>query len=501
MERECQRTGVPRLWRFHLHYHEYLADLVPRENDEDAARRVAALLEGWCRAFPASRSSTDAWHPYCIARRLPAWARLFAHQRFRDTLASRLGPSMARQADWLASRLETDLGGNHLWENGRALAIAGTCMDGPAASRWQRMGLGILDRCLEEQILPSGEHFERSPSYQLRLAAGLVELADWLDCRREIPSERYRAVAREMFRFLDRIRHPDGRLPLFGDSTLDSSDRRDAGAESGVRWVGDYFVYRSAENLLLFDAGNIGPDHLPAHAHADLLGVEISLGGRRVLVDSGTFAYEGPKRADYRSSGAHNVLILDEVDHADVWSSFRMGRRGHVTSRASGQTPEGCWVRAAHDAYRHLGISLVERVWFLAGESGPWFSIHVARGRSRRVHRAREYLHWHPDSGIAWHKDATDVARLPGGWVWEKASASGSVVPRDGHYSPDFHVEIPAFVLELRWQDRLPLVFAWSLSRGASPRATVWLDDDALHLTWESGGRRRAAAVPLTPLH
>ena len=46
------------------------------------------------------------------------------------------------------------------------------------------------------------------------------------------------------------------------------------------------------DNLVtLIDRSNVGPDYLPAHAHADTLSFELSLFGKRVIVNSGTSLY------------------------------------------------------------------------------------------------------------------------------------------------------------------------------------------------------------------
>jgi len=44
--------------------------------------------------------------------------------------------------------------------------------------------------------------------------------------------------------------------------------------------------------VMIADVGEIGPDHLPGHAHADTLSFELSLRGQRVLVNGGTSTYE-----------------------------------------------------------------------------------------------------------------------------------------------------------------------------------------------------------------
>ena len=101
---------------------------------------------------------------------------------------------------------------------------------------------------------------------------------------------------------------------------------------------------------------------MPAHAHADLLTFEASFGGRRLFVDSGVFNYEDDAMRRYcRSSAAHNVLQIDGHDQCDMWSRFRMGYRGWPTGLECGQTHGFHWARAAHNAYRRLGVPKLGR--------------------------------------------------------------------------------------------------------------------------------------------
>src|SRR6185503_10243813 len=167
--------------------------------------------------------------------------------------------------------------------------------------------------------------------------------------------------------FLREILHPDGESPLLGDSCLNSTSPprqliaavdattparpssspspghsttrtkgtiQEEGAitpdgKESARVVGDYWVFRDQRDFLLFDAGPVAPDFLPAHGHCDLLGMEVSLSGRRFVVDSGVFNYEADAMRQYcRSTAAHNVLQIDDAEVCDVWSKFRMGYRG-----------------------------------------------------------------------------------------------------------------------------------------------------------------------------
>jgi uncharacterized heparinase superfamily protein len=48
-----------------------------------------------------------------------------------------------------------------------------------------------------------------------------------------------------------------------------------------------YYGVRRGGHLLIADAGRVGPDHLPAHAHGDIFSFEWTLRGQRVVVDAG----------------------------------------------------------------------------------------------------------------------------------------------------------------------------------------------------------------------
>jgi uncharacterized heparinase superfamily protein len=264
--------------------------------------------------------------------------------------------------------------------------------------------------------------------------------------------------------------------------------------------VGDYFVASRGGDRLIFDAGDVGPDHLPAHSHADLLGFEMSLAGERAVVDSGVFAYTGAARADFRSSRAHNVLVVDDEELADCWSSFRMGRRGHVVARASGRTAEGTWVVASHDAYAHRGIDRVSRCWFFAEGNGPWFSMHVVRGRSTRTHESCERIHWHPDHSIDLDGQTAVARGSDRPYLWECAGES-TVRCVAGKYSPSFYRAASNRVLEIRCKGALPILSAWSVTPGADPiHPTASLDGDVLILSWMQRSRRKTTCIPLADL-
>ena len=91
--------------------------------------------------------------------------------------------SLAAQLIFLEANLETDIGGNHLIKNIKALIWASAFFQGPDAARWRKLGLDLLARELTAQILTDGVHYERSPSYHCQ------RLADLLECRHALGAE------------------------------------------------------------------------------------------------------------------------------------------------------------------------------------------------------------------------------------------------------------------------------------------------------------------------
>ncbi|MBL8740187.1 MAG: heparinase II/III-family protein, partial [Myxococcales bacterium] len=130
-------------------------------------------------------------------------------------------------------------------------------------------------------------------------------------------------------------------------------------------------IARMGPARLVAKVGEIGASYIPAHAHADALSFELWVGGQRLVVDTGVTQYaEGPRRDWCRSTAAHNTVTVDDLDSAEVWSSFRVGRRPLTTVRNTAVDPGEVRITASHDGYAHLpGSPLHERTWVLGDSS------------------------------------------------------------------------------------------------------------------------------------
>jgi len=479
-----QCGDVADLWRFHLHYHEFLLDLAAeglRRGESAWLDRAWRLVAAWIAGNrPGDRRvHRDGWHPFCISRRLPVWTLLWSASPPESDIAEAILRSLCVQARFLEEHLEWDVRGNHLIENAKALVFAGAFFEGAEARWWLEKAGRILRKELGNQILPHGEHFERSPMYHAQVLEAVLDVRD---AAREVAPELSRRcgdTAVAMAGFLRALLAPDGAIPLLGDSCFGETpapgaliaraeggapeqNPRDGAHDRPARVVGDYWIYRHAADSLLFDAGPVGPDHLPAHAHADLLGIEASVAGRRLLVDGGVFGYEDDAmRAYCRSSAAHNVLEIDGRDPCDVWSRFRMGRRGHPHGFETGETHGFFWARATHNGYRRLGVPEVGR-WVACRPGGPWLLVDWARGRG--THQMTSRLRLHPDVGV--HQTAENEVRLQvnDAVLRLRPLAGGAVRVAPGWYCPEFGLRRACPVIQGEAAATLPHVGGWCLA-------------------------------------
>lgn len=348
------------LWRMHLHYLEFLEAL------DDAA--WAIVVDDWLRHNGAFTRGAwqDSWNSYTISIRTVVLLQELVRRdgRLPRALAEAVEQAVLRQVAFLFRNLETDIGGNHLIKDLKALIWAGTYFDGPAAGQWLRAGTSRLRDEVAAQILADGVHYERSLSYHSQVLADLLECRHalgaagaWLDA----PLER-------MAQALCDLSHPDGFVIQFNDAGLGmayspadclSAFERVTGRQVASRAdfafpEAGYYGLRRGDLYFVIDCGRIAPDDLPAHGHADILSFELSLHGRRVVVDQGVFEYRaGPRRAFARSAAAHNSLSILGRDQAEFFGSFRCGRRPDVAVLHH-EAQDGRFAFAgSHDGYAH----------------------------------------------------------------------------------------------------------------------------------------------------
>lgn len=356
-------AGLPKLVRYHLHYLDAARELAWAGAALDAAdlrEQGLALVEDWSRDNPARGS--EGWEPYAVAARL-------------QNLACMVGLWGSRAPEWLCALMvlharylnawpETHLQANHLLKDWVSLALAGLVFDGPEAAGWRERGLEEVRRELDEQLLPDGGHYERSPMYHLLVLGDLLDLRDFTRAR-GLRLEWLEGAAVRMAQLAVEILHPDGEIPLFNDAVIgqapspaalfarmDEPVRCATGSVFDAPHFGLSVLRGEPGETLIVDTGPLGPAHQPGHAHSDTLSYELSVKGVRCAVNSGMDGYQSPRRAYFRSAAAHNTVTVDGEGPDELWSAFRVGGRATLLSRTTYSLSGTLVLRAALRAFQ-----------------------------------------------------------------------------------------------------------------------------------------------------
>ena len=180
---------------------------------------------------------------------------------------------------------------------------------------------------------------------------------------------------------------PAERIPTVGSAGL--------GAEAFPR--AGFYLLREGPLHSVWDAGRLAKPGNGAHGHLDTLSGEVSVGGRVVLADSGTFGYTGDpfRRNLFRGADAHNAPVVDGEppaiagEGADLWRFL-----GDVPCKVERfEARDGSWeLEARHEGYRERGIPVtVSRILSLNG-SGPGLRV---RDRISGAGSHRVTISWH----------------------------------------------------------------------------------------------------------
>ena len=460
-------ANLPKLWLFHLNYCDFLNVQFSLPADATALEAAIEIALDWKRC---NTQGTEAgWEPYPIALRVVNWLKLLVRQaeeiRKRPSpplsrpTPSRLGEevpnalqiilhSIAQQTATLELRLEKDRLANHLLKNIKALLFAGALLETPASPRWWSTGARLLEHELDEQILPDGGHFERSPMYHAQVLEDLLEIQTLATATNQslACADRLAHTTRKMADFLRGILHADGEIPFFNDAALGmarpaadllavtGADGRSAASdepEVALFPETGYGVlrHRAWASSLVFDCGPLGPDYQPGHGHCDVLSYELALHGRRVIVNTGTSTYDrNGDRLYERSTAAHNTVRVDGEDQAEIWASFRVGRRPRVGKLEQGSSGPYHWLRGEHFGYQHRGVVHARLIAFRA--DGVWLVADLLKGRG--THRWESFIHLHPAVQVECRADlpSARVDGIRGATLRFTATSDGDKDPR-----------------------------------------------------------------------
>ena len=525
-------AGTTRLWRYNLHYFDYALDLallVKFEKDEKSADLLRRLFREWIEANPVSEGV--GWHSYPTSRRIVNWIQAVSLATsevvFCDSQSEMAWMnSVYQQARYLEDHLEFDLTGNHLLANAKALVYAGLFFGDIVGAHWSSIGQRLLWHGLKEQILNDGGHYERSPMYHAIVLQDYLETVLALRLNRiEVPAWVHERLI-SMADFLTGIVHPDGEIPLFADSALGIASRPSdilAAAEVLLnvqgRWpnanpglfcalfapqafkrvdsktlsppIGSlwpstgYFALSggSPGDRMIVDAKPMGPNHLPGHGHCSLFSYELSIAGKRFIVDSGVEEYEsGPWRDFWRSTRAHNTVVVDGREQSEIWAAYRVGQRTRLLQSAIVQHESSSLFVGVHCGFVGQKSPTRHRRFIAAFAEGLWLILDEVAGSG--LHTIESFVHLAPNAICQVGENLADVAlesvRMrfyplisDVGHTSVMTCIRGLMDPIQGWYAPELGKREPNTVLSFSSRVELPTEVGYLIAP-AGREITAW---------------------------
>jgi uncharacterized heparinase superfamily protein len=492
--------GMPKLWRYNLHYFDYLQDT------HRSTENKCYLISDWIEHNPPG--AENAWEPYTASLRIVNWVKFFLSLTpasvdkgaggERNSQELKCGmpksewlESLYHQALWLERNIEYHILANHYLKNGVALFFAGMYFDGVDADRWIKKGLKILREELEEQFLADGGHYERSPMYHS------ICVTDYLDVLNLAQNSQtainldgtvqFRQRVTASLNFLSDICLPDSAIPLFNDSAFGIAPtpsqvfdyaKRVIGYEPPSKLTGlaihenpqsGYYVCRDGGDMIIIDCGSIGPDYQPGHAHCDTLSYELAINGRRVIVDSGVFDYEAsPERAYARSTRAHNTVVVDGEEQSEIWGVFRVARRAKpIRAFFKKQVDGSVMFEGAHDGYARLAGKPIHKRHMSYDGQGSWVIKDMLEGRG--THRMDSYIHIHPDFRVVQSEAGIGVIEPNGSTIAIiEALEPSHMRVEQGWYFPEFGLKHENHVIVFSCSGEIPIGLSYRIQKVSS---------------------------------
>ena len=435
-EADWAQASAPQPWRFHLHYWDWAWALTSDPDRSGARNLFTVLWQSWQESVAAGWGA--AWLPYPAALR--AWSLCGLHRPLvaGSQIEAPFLACLAAHAGFLRRNLESDVGGNHLIKDLKALAGLAVFF---ADERLLGRALDRLDRQLAVQVLGDGGHYERAPAYHCQVLADLTDVADLLLATGRQPGPELLTAIRRMHHWLSCVLSPDGQVPLLNDGCPIEAGflaalrpgiaalRPGIAAAAPLLALPDSGLVRAAMGHwhLLADVGAPCPDELPAHAHADTFGCLLHVDGVPLLVDTGTSTYApGPVRDYERSTAAHNTVEVDRTNSTEVWAAFRAARRARVHNIVAEADQSVLRVEAAHDGFRAIpGRPWHRRRWSLT-KAGPQVDdlILGSGPHTSVVRRLRRVLP--PSPGSSEPDMAVDLGANRGLFSWRHLAKAGA---------------------------------------------------------------------------
>ena len=428
--------------------------------------------------------------------------------------------------------------GNHLL--GDALGLVFLALFFPEfqeTEAWRCYGLEVLYGQLPRQVRPDGTSVESSVSYH-RFVLYFYLLADLLHrVSGGSPPPMVRERIEKMIEVLQAVTKPDGTTSLHGDNDnaktiflsnegpLDYRPTLATGAclfgradfkHTAGRLSQEALWLLGPKSLEAWDALESRPPaatlfHFPdgglatwrsawtpdadylllkcapftGHCEADLGHVDLSVGGKPVLVDGGTYTYNGPWewRTYFRGTSAHNTVSVDGRSQALGHRSFRFLFHPRAIASTADFGGEVECMRVWHRSFAHLAGGPIRHERAVLVVRGEYWVVLDRLTGGRGEHVFAQHWHFDPLVRVALEASGRVVATTGDGRAVHFVPmdrpglvadlAEGDEDPIQGWTTRGFGTKMPAPCVTYRWRGSAPALLAMVIvpESGGPPRA------------------------------
>jgi len=407
----------------------------------------------------------------------PLWQSIYWHQRIIVQRRSR-GSSA----------------NNHLIGEMVGLFVSASAMPAfPESRTWRRQSLDVLCREIPAQTFSSGLNREQAFGYHLFVLEFALVMLSELQPSSE---PRIAATTSAMLKAAEMLLDSAGHAPRYGDGDEGQAVQLRPRVSNRVGWLqrlarsiglegqvaashtpvsfpdaGVYVLVSKAgsdeEVFCVADAGQHGFLSIAAHGHADALSFTLSVAGKPVIVDCGTYCYYSNERWRnfFRGTRAHNTVLIDGRDQAESAGPFLWVAHPRTVVHEWLVHPQGATLSAEHDGYsRLLGKPIHRRTFSLdgsrllitdlimgSGEHDVEWRLHLAPDCSAMLEAGRCTVTWASEHARSAFRTLSVI--LDDKLSWAIASAAADA----GWYSARFNKLEPTITLVGRAHVAIPL--------------------------------------------
>lgn len=382
---------------------------------------------------------------------------------------------------------------NHALAESLALFLGGLLCEGKDASKWFKRGKKIFENEVPRQFLDDGGSSEMTTTY-LSFTADMLLFYKLICDVFKVPYSSFVNVKLEKIsEFIKNITDSKGNFPNIGDQ--DDAVLINLGLTNKENWSslpktidallggrveadfktllligettsteksgGDSFDVgmKKFENsgLVSFRSGNekevlwcmnaspMGFAPLYAHGHLDALSFWLSVKGKEIFIDTGTYLYHsgGKWRKYFRSAVSHNTIIAGAEDFSIQSGDFMYGKPYDVEIVSTLEEEDGfsCKMKLGYSEY------FIKRKFKYFVEDGSFTIIDKPNStKGERIIPVRQFFHLHPECGLSEKNSGYSIRRgnvevlLNPDKKTNSKMHYGSKEPLAGWYSPGFNI-------------------------------------------------------------